>query len=167
VSAFKLNTTFYLLLLSLSLSSCGFQLKGVHQSIAWPFTALQISPALEHEPLVNALRLALAQNCVPVDIEDDSAFELKLSAIEFQRQPIALAPNGETIREQLHLSLNYVLLSPNHHLVQQGQLYTQRARQVKVGQQLADGQELTLFQQEMQHRLIQQLLYRLHYARLS
>ena len=78
-----------------------------------------------------------------------------------------MAPNGETIREQLHLSLNYVLLSPNHHLVQQGQLYTQRARQVKVGQQLADGQELTLFQQEMQHRLIQQLLYRLHYARLS
>lgn len=100
-----------LLLASLLLSSCGFQLRGQLPLAKYPAIHLQGD---RHSQLLTELSMQLRRNNVqlPEQISNDIP-QIKLDRDSLQRRTLSLFPNGQVAEYELIYTVNYQLQLPN------------------------------------------------------
>ena len=98
------------LLLSLLLSSCGFQLRGSLPLEKYPAVYLQGD---KHSELLQQLGTQLERNQVKLlDSSDTTAAIFVLDSDSLQRRTLSLFPNGQVAEYELIYKVNYQLILP-------------------------------------------------------
>lgn len=100
-----------LLILSLlSLSSCGFELRG-RTATPQRYAHLNLSPNTPYDPFQRVLRQSIKGNGIQYTSHD--APVLSILKYEFSEQPIAYGSDGQVNLSFLKLKVTYELLSPS------------------------------------------------------
>ncbi|MBU2224973.1 MAG: hypothetical protein KKB00_13165, partial [Gammaproteobacteria bacterium] len=103
--------SFSLLLGSLLLSSCGFQLRGQLPLAKYPAIYLQGD---KHSQLLTELSTQLRRNNVQLPEQSSLQIpQIKLDRDSLQRRTLSLFPNGQVAEYELIYTVNYQLQLPN------------------------------------------------------
>jgi LPS-assembly lipoprotein len=147
-----------LLLASLLLSSCGFQLRGQLPLAKYPAIHLQGD---RHSQLLTELSMQLSRNNVQLSEQSSNDIpQIKLDRDSLQRRTLSLFPNGQVAEYELIYTVNYQLQLPNQEPVPyQIELY--RDYQDDPNRALAKARELDLLLAELRGQAVARIIRQL------
>ncbi|ALZ76180.1 LPS assembly lipoprotein LptE [Rheinheimera sp. F8] len=143
------------LLLSLLLSSCGFQLRGSLPLEKYPAVYLQGD---KHSELLQQLGLQLERNQVKLlDSSDAGAAIFVLDSDSLQRRTLSLFPNGQVAEYELIYKVNYQLVLPGQE-PRPYQIELYRDYQDDPSRALAKSKELDLMLTELRSQAVARII---------
>jgi LPS-assembly lipoprotein len=158
-----LRTSFVLVLLALTLSACGFQLRGSNGQYHMPFQSIYLAFA-ENSPMGVELRRNLRGADGVTVVEDPAKADAKLDVLSENRGKAILSLNSQgRVREYL---LTYTLVfrvrdAKDAEMLGPTQISLKRAVTFNESQVLAQENEEAVLFRDMQSDLVQQILRRL------
>jgi LPS-assembly lipoprotein len=147
-----------LLLVSLLLSSCGFQLRGQLPLAKYPAIHLQGD---KHSQLLTELSMQLSRNNVQL-LEQSSANvpQITLDRDSLQRRTLSLFPNGQVAEYELIYTVNYQLQLPNQEPISY-KIELFRDYQDDPNRALAKARELDLLLSELRGQAVARIIRQL------
>jgi LPS-assembly lipoprotein len=147
-----------LLLVSLLLSSCGFQLRGQLPLAKYPAIHLQGD---KHSQLLTELSMQLSRNNVQL-LEQSSANvpQITLDRDSLQRRTLSLFPNGQVAEYELIYTVNYQLQLPNQEPIPY-KIELFRDYQDDPNRALAKARELDLLLSELRGQAVARIIRQL------
>ena len=143
------------LLLSLLLSSCGFQLRGSLPLEKYPAVYLQGD---KHSELLQQLGTQLERNQVKLlDSSDATAAIFVLDSDSLQRRTLSLFPNGQVAEYELIYKVNYQLVLPGQE-PRPYQIELYRDYQDDPSRALAKSKELDLMLTELRSQAVARII---------
>jgi len=143
------------LLLSLLLSSCGFQLRGSLPLEKYPAVYLQGD---KHSELLQQLGTQLERNQVKLlDSSDATAAIFVLDSDSLQRRTLSLFPNGQVAEYELIYKVNYQLILPGQE-PRPYQIELYRDYQDDPSRALAKSKELDLMLTELRSQAVARII---------
>lgn len=143
------------LLLSLILSSCGFQLRGSLPLEKYPAVYLQGD---KHSELLQQLGLQLERNQVKLlDSSDATSAIFVLDSDSLQRRTLSLFPNGQVAEYELIYKVNYQLVLPGQE-PRPYQIELYRDYQDDPSRALAKSKELDLMLTELRSQAVARII---------
>ena len=143
------------LLLSLLLSSCGFQLRGSLPLEKYPAVYLQGD---KHSELLQQLGMQLERNQVKLlDSSDAGAAIFVLDSDSLQRRTLSLFPNGQVAEYELIYKVNYQLVLPGQE-PRPYQIELYRDYQDDPSRALAKSKELDLMLTELRSQAVARII---------
>lgn len=143
------------LLMSLLLSSCGFQLRGSLPLEKYPAVYLQGD---KHSELLQQLGLQLERNQVKLlDSSDAGAAIFVLDSDSLQRRTLSLFPNGQVAEYELIYKVNYQLVLPGQE-PRPYQIELYRDYQDDPSRALAKSKELDLMLTELRSQAVARII---------
>jgi len=143
------------LLLSLLLSSCGFQLRGSLPLEKYPAVYLQGD---KHSELLQQLGMQLERNQVKLlDSSDATAAIFVLDSDSLQRRTLSLFPNGQVAEYELIYKVNYQLVLPGQE-PRPYQIELYRDYQDDPSRALAKSKELDLMLTELRSQAVARII---------
>lgn len=151
-------SVFLLLLTSLLLSSCGFQLRGQLPLAKYPAIYLKGD---KHSQLLTELSLQLSRNNVKLATESaDDLPQITLEQDSLQRRTLSLFPNGQVAEYELIYRVTYQLQLPDQEpLPYQIELF--RDYQDDPNRALAKARELDLLLAELRGQAVARIIRQL------
>jgi LPS-assembly lipoprotein len=147
-----------LLLLSLLLSSCGFQLRGTAPLQKYPAIYLQGD---RHAELISLLGTQLQRNNVKLlDSADASSAVFVLEQDSLQRRTLSLFPNGQVAEYSLIYKVDYQLVLPGEE-PKTYQIELFRDYQDDPSRALAKSRELDLMLSELRSQAVARIIRQL------
>ena len=147
-----------LLLASLLLSSCGFQLRGQLPLAKYPAIHLQGD---RHSQLLTELSMQLSRNNVQLPEQSSNDIpQIKLDRDSLQRRTLSLFPNGQVAEYELIYTVNYQLQLPNQEPVPY-QIELFRDYQDDPNRALAKARELDLLLAELRGQAVARIIRQL------
>jgi LPS-assembly lipoprotein len=144
-----------LVLLSLMLSSCGFQLRGSLPLEKYPAVYLQGD---KHSELLQQLGTQLERNQVKLlDSSDATAAIFVLDSDSLQRRTLSLFPNGQVAEYELIYKVNYQLILPGQE-PRPYQIELYRDYQDDPSRALAKSKELDLMLTELRSQAVARII---------
>ncbi len=144
-----------LMLLSLLLSSCGFQLRGSLPLEKYPAVYLQGD---KHSELLQQLGTQLERNQVKLlDSSDATAAIFVLDSDSLQRRTLSLFPNGQVAEYELIYQVNYQLILPGQE-PRPYQIELYRDYQDDPSRALAKSKELDLMLTELRSQAVARII---------
>ncbi|WP_430458516.1 LPS assembly lipoprotein LptE [Rheinheimera sp.] len=144
-----------LMLLSLLLSSCGFQLRGSLPLEKYPAVYLQGD---KHSELLQQLGTQLERNQVKLlDSSDATAAIFVLDSDSLQRRTLSLFPNGQVAEYELIYKVNYQLILPGQE-PRPYQIELYRDYQDDPSRALAKSKELDLMLTELRSQAVARII---------
>lgn len=144
-----------LLLLSLILSSCGFQLRGSLPLEKYPAIYLQGD---KHSELLRQLGQQLERNQVKLlDSSDAQSTIFVLDSDSLQRRTLSLFPNGQVAEYELIYKVNYQLVLPGQE-PRPYQIELYRDYQDDPSRALAKSKELDLMLTELRSQAVARII---------
>ncbi|MFC0047720.1 LPS-assembly lipoprotein LptE [Rheinheimera tilapiae] len=144
-----------LVLLSLMLSSCGFQLRGSLPLEKYPAVYLQGD---KHSELLQQLGTQLERNQVKLlDSSDTTAAIFVLDSDSLQRRTLSLFPNGQVAEYELIYKVNYQLILPGQE-PRPYQIELYRDYQDDPSRALAKSKELDLMLTELRSQAVARII---------
>ena len=144
-----------LVLLSLMLSSCGFQLRGSLPLEKYPAVYLQGD---KHSELLQQLGTQLERNQVKLlDSSDAKAAIFVLDSDSLQRRTLSLFPNGQVAEYELIYKVNYQLILPGQE-PRPYQIELYRDYQDDPSRALAKSKELDLMLTELRSQAVARII---------
>ena len=153
-----------ILCLLLSLTGCGFTLRGTEQATL-PITTVQLLSAQQNSPLMQQLRAALAAADVSTSVTNEQA-SYTLSVGEEQTNTRTASVNSRARAAQYDLQLAVVvqLDRAGETLFGPETLAIQRSYYEDIANIAGSNEEMELLRTEMRQELVDQLLRRLRAA---
>ncbi len=149
---------FSLLLSSLLISSCGFQLRGQLPLAKYPAIYLQGD---QHSQLLTELSTQLRRNNVQLPEQSSLQIpQIKLDQDSLQRRTLSLFPNGQVAEYELIYTVNYQLQLPNQDPVP-FQIELFRDYQDDPNRALAKARELDLLLAELRGQAVGRIIRQL------
>ncbi len=143
------------LLLSLLLSSCGFQLRGSLPLEKYPAVYLQGD---KHSELLQQLGTQLERNQVKLlGSSDTTAAIFVLDSDSLQRRTLSLFPNGQVAEYELIYKVNYQLILPGQE-PRPYQIELYRDYQDDPSRALAKSKELDLMLTELRSQAVARII---------
>lgn len=147
-----------LLLLSLLLSSCGFQLRGTAPLQKYPAIYLQGD---QHAEILSLLGTQLQRNNVKLlDSADASSAVFVLEQDSLQRRTLSLFPNGQVAEYSLIYKVDYQLVLPGEE-PKTYQIELFRDYQDDPSRALAKSRELDLMLSELRSQAVARIIRQL------
>ncbi|MDZ7869870.1 MAG: LPS assembly lipoprotein LptE [Rheinheimera sp.] len=144
-----------LMLLSLLLSSCGFQLRGSLPLEKYPAVYLQGD---KHSELLQQLGTQLERNQVKLlDSSDATSAIFVLDSDSLQRRTLSLFPNGQVAEYELIYKVNYQLVLPGQE-PRPYQIELYRDYQDDPSRALAKSKELDLMLTELRSQAVARII---------
>lgn len=144
-----------LVLLSLMLSSCGFQLRGSLPLEKYPAVYLQGD---KHSELLQQLGTQLERNQVKLlDSSDTTAAIFVLDSDSLQRRTLSLFPHGQVAEYELIYKVNYQLILPGQE-PRPYQIELYRDYQDDPSRALAKSKELDLMLTELRSQAVARII---------
>ncbi len=144
-----------LVLLSLMLSSCGFQLRGSLPLEKYPAVYLQGD---KHSELLQQLGTQLERNQVKLlDSSDATAAIFVLDSDSLQRRTLSLFPTGQVAEYELIYKVNYQLILPGQE-PRPYQIELYRDYQDDPSRALAKSKELDLMLTELRSQAVARII---------
>lgn len=144
-----------LVLLSLMLSSCGFQLRGSLPLEKYPAVYLQGD---KHSELLQQLGTQLERNQVKLlGSSDTTAAIFVLDSDSLQRRTLSLFPNGQVAEYELIYKVNYQLILPGQE-PRPYQIELYRDYQDDPSRALAKSKELDLMLTELRSQAVARII---------
>jgi LPS-assembly lipoprotein len=151
----RLSALLWPLLLSLLLSSCGFQLRGSLPLEKYPAVYLQGD---KHSELLQQLGAQLERNQVKLlDSSDAQAAIFVLDSDSLQRRTLSLFPNGQVAEYELIYKVNYQLVLPGQE-PRPYQIELYRDYQDDPSRALAKSKELDLMLTELRQQAVARII---------
>jgi LPS-assembly lipoprotein len=142
-------------LLSLMLSSCGFQLRGSLPLEKYPAVYLQGD---KHSELLQQLGAQLERNQVKLlDSSDAKSAIFVLDSDSLQRRTLSLFPNGQVAEYELIYKVNYQLILPGQD-PRPYQIELYRDYQDDPSRALAKSKELDLMLTELRSQAVARII---------
>ncbi len=157
------------LVLALSLTGCGFHLRGTQKSNPIRIRTLVLQPYDPYNFFYQTLRENLKRSGVDVILAQAhlSCPTLTVKKSEVTQHTLVYSLQGQTRRERLQLNLSYDLTLPKTHQHFNQKMTSNRDRQLNPNQDLADQYEKTLLEKEMQQELVAELIQQLSFIPLT
>lgn len=147
-----------LLLTTLLLSSCGFQLRGQLPMAKYPAIYLQGD---KHSQLLAELSMQLSRNNVQLPAQSSADIpQITLDRDSLQRRTLSLFPNGQVAEYELIYTVNYQLQLPNQEPVPY-QIELFRDYQDDPNRALAKARELDLLLAELRGQAVARIIRQL------
>jgi LPS-assembly lipoprotein len=147
-----------LLLVTLLLSSCGFQLRGQLPLAKYPAIHLQGD---KHSQLLTELSMQLSRNDVQLLAQSSANVpQITLDRDSLQRRTLSLFPNGQVAEYELIYTVNYQLQLPNQEPIPY-KIELFRDYQDDPNRALAKARELDLLLSELRSQAVARIIRQL------